>query len=141
MIQLFVPDSFKDDDTVFSGSLHIPARDQRFVIESAILTLAEHQFMGRGTSQRKVEHTMGQLVTGKNQYVKAGDTFDMVFSIPFSYVMSPAEKAAENSTKDRLIIWLLQKIRGVKSEFYLTTTVKLKHETTPYILKKALHKI
>ncbi len=141
MIQLFVPDSFKSDETVFSGSLHIPARDHRFVIESVTLTLAEHQFIGRGTSQRQVEHTMGQHVTGKNQYIKAGDAFDLSFKLPYKYILSPAEQTAKNSVKDRFLIWLLRNIRSVKSEFYLLVQVKMKHESIPITFKKALKQI
>jgi hypothetical protein len=141
MIQLFVPDSFSAHDTVFLGRLYIPARDQRFVIESVTLTLAEHQFIGRGRSQRKVEHTMGQLVTGKNQYIKAGDAFDLSFNLPYHYIMSPAEQAAKNNLKDRFLVWLLRHIRSVKSEFSLVVLVKMKHDSIPYTLNKVLKKI
>jgi hypothetical protein len=139
MIQLSAPDFFRSDESLYKGSLHIPARDQRFVIESVTLTLTEHQYIGRGNSIRHLQHAMGQLVTGKNEYVKAGDSFDLSFSIPYSYLRSPAELAADNGRLQRVLIWLLRKVRGVRSEFYLTVNLKIKHDSEPFVIKKQLN--
>lgn len=139
MIQLSAPDFFRSDESFYAGSLHIPARVQRFVVESVTLTLTEHQYIGRGRSLRHLKHTMGQLITGKNEYVKAGDSFNLSFSIPYAYLRSPAEQAADSSRAQRVIIWLLRKVRGVRSEFYLTVHLKIKHDSEPSVIRKQLN--
>jgi hypothetical protein len=139
MIQLSAPDFFRSDESFYAGNLHIPARDQRFVVETVTITITEHQLIGRGQSMRHLQHTMGRLVTAKNEYIKAGDSFNLSFSIPYAYLRSPAEQAAASSRAQRMIIWLLRKVRGVRSEFYLTVNLKIKHDSEPFVIKKQLN--
>lgn len=127
-VKLQAPGHFQATDSTIEGTLHIVAKSDQSVLKIDIELTEEFQ-SGRDEDKREKSFKLGALHLNKPFEMKAGETKDVPFSLPFHLVKSSnaqlKEKGGLMGSIGKMGAWA----DNEKSSYKLVATVDVKGAT------------
>jgi DUF917 family protein len=126
-VALQTDEMFSTDDAVIKGTVVITGKSDQ-VIESVEVEFEEKYSTGSGDNKTTKEYELGKVKLAGFS-IKAGETKNVEFSVPFTYAKSNNEAMAEKGGLVGGLGKVGKFMNSEKSDFWLTATVDIKGAT------------
>ncbi len=124
-VSLQVPGQIAKDKLVVDGKITLTSKSDQEVV-SYTLKLVEVYTTGRGDDKKTTELELGQIKVNNSFVIKAGDTKEFDFSLPFALVKSDNDELKEKGGAMGALGKLGSFANNEKSTYFVNAEVDVK---------------
>lgn len=117
--------TFSRKGNEISGRLIVSSKTDQHILDMKI-ELEEQWKTGKGENEKRKNFTLGEWKFGSSFDIKAGETKEFDFNLPYSLLKSDNDRMMEVPAVGKALGTLGKMMDGEKSTFSLTATVDVK---------------